>query len=138
MTDLWKKLNLKDQPQVIVVDAPQSFEREIDRLESTQVIRSLGKAKRIEFLLAFVTKRSDISRIAVQVAKKCEGDAVVWFAYPKQTSKKYTCEFNRDSGWEPVTQAGFEGVRMVAVDEDWSALRFRRAEFVKSKSRGTR
>jgi hypothetical protein len=31
--------------------------------------------------------------------------------------------------------AGFKGVRMVAIDEDWSALRFRRAEFVKSKSR---
>jgi hypothetical protein len=110
MTNLWKKLNLKDHPQVIVVNAPESFEEETDRLESTRIVRSFGKAKQIGFMLAFVIKRADIKRIAQQVAKKAEGDAVVWFAYPKQTSKRYTCEFNRDSGWEPVTQAGFKGV----------------------------
>ena len=31
--------------------------------------------------------------------------------------------------------AGFEPVRMVAIDEDWSALRFRRAEFIKTMTR---
>ncbi len=30
---------------------------------------------------------------------------------------------------------GFEGVRQVAIDEDWSALRFRRVEFIKTMSR---
>jgi hypothetical protein len=32
-------------------------------------------------------------------------------------------------------QAGFEGVRMVAIDEDWSAVRFRRVEFIKTLTR---
>ena len=32
-------------------------------------------------------------------------------------------------------EAGFEPVRMVAIDEDWSALRFRRAEFIKNMTR---
>jgi hypothetical protein len=31
--------------------------------------------------------------------------------------------------------AGFEPVRMVAVDEDWSALRFRRVGFIKTLTR---
>jgi hypothetical protein len=60
---------------------------------------------------------------------------VVWFAYPKGTSKRYRCEFNRDTGWAAVGAAGFEGVRQVAIDEDWSALRFRRPEFIKSLTR---
>ena len=55
-------------------------------------------------------------------------------AYPKGTSKRYTCEFHRDNGWAALEAAGFEGVRMVAIDEDWSALRFRRKEFVKSST----
>lgn len=131
MTNLWKKLNLKNHAQVVITKAHERFEGEIDSLSSIQVVRSCGKSKQIVFLLAFVTKRSEIKRVATQVAKKAEGDPIIWFAYPKQTSKKYTCNFNRDSGWEPVTQAGFEGVRMVAIDEDWSALRFRRTEFVK-------
>jgi hypothetical protein len=65
-------------------------------------------------------------------------DAVLWIAYPKGTSKKYRCEFNRDSGWTLLAAAGFEGVRMIAIDDDWSAIRFRRAEFVKSMSRETK
>ncbi len=31
--------------------------------------------------------------------------------------------------------AGFEPVRMVAIDEDWSALRFRRVEHIKKMTR---
>jgi hypothetical protein len=56
-------------------------------------------------------------------------------AYPKGTSKKYQCEFNRDSGWTTLGAAGFEPVRVVAIDEDWSALRFRRVEYIKSMRR---
>ena len=57
---------------------------------------------------------------------------MLWFAYPKGTSKRYACEFNRDAGWGVIRAAGFDSVRMVAIDEDWSALRFRRLEYVKS------
>ena len=55
--------------------------------------------------------------------------------YPKGTSKKYKCEFNRDSGWPALGAGGYEPVRMVAIDEDWSALRFRKAEKIKSMTR---
>jgi hypothetical protein len=56
---------------------------------------------------------------------------VLWIAYPKGTSKRYACQFNRDSGWDVIRDAGFESVRQVAIDEDWSALRFRRLAYVK-------
>jgi hypothetical protein len=29
-------------------------------------------------------------------------------------------------------RAGFDSVRQIAIDEDWSALRFRRVEYIKS------
>lgn len=64
-----------------------------------------------------------------------KNDEVVWLAYPKLSSKKYTCEFNRDTGWQALGDIGFEGVRMVAIDEDWSALRFRKAENIKTMTR---
>jgi hypothetical protein len=53
----------------------------------------------------------------------------LWFAYPKGTSKKCTCDFNRDDGWDAVRESGFDSVRQIAIDEDSSALRFRRNEF---------
>jgi hypothetical protein len=72
---------------------------------------------------------------AKAIGRKAAGDAIVWLAYPKKSSKKYTSEFNRDSGWPSMGAAGFEPVRMVAIDEDWSALRFRRAEFIRTMTR---
>ena len=42
---------------------------------------------------------------------------------------------NRDTGWKVLGAAGFEGVRMVAIDEDWLAVRFRRVEFIKAMNR---
>jgi len=38
--------------------------------------------------------------------------------------------FNRDTGWDVMRSAGFDTVRQVAIDEDWSALRFRRQEHI--------
>ena len=59
----------------------------------------------------------------------------MWFAYPKGTSKRYKSEINRDTGWQALGKSGFEPVRAVAIDEDWSALRFRRVEFIKTMTR---
>ena len=72
------------------------------------------------------------------LVSKAKGDALLWFAYPKATSRKYVCEFNRDTGWDALRAVGFESVRVVAIDEDWSALRFRRVEFMKTHTRGAR
>ena len=69
------------------------------------------------------------------ITAKASGDAVIWFAYPKGSSKKYTCEFNRDTGWAELAKAGYEPVRQVAIDEDWSALRFRKVEHIKTMTR---
>ena len=45
------------------------------------------------------------------------------------------CDFNRDTGWDALGNLGFEPVRMIAIDEDWSALRFREAKFIKTITR---
>jgi hypothetical protein len=75
--------------------------------------------------------QTEVDEASDRIARLAEGDAVIWFAYPKGTSKRYTCDFNRDNGWNRMNAAGFVTVRAVAIDEDWSGLRFRRKEFVK-------
>jgi hypothetical protein len=137
-TPLFTKLNLKDHANLLILNAPPSFEAELAGLESVTVLRALKDAKELGFVLAFVTRQKDVDTISKAIAKKSTGDAVIWFAYPKGTSKKYTCEFNRDTGWSVLGESGFEPVRQVAIDEDWSALRFRRVEFVKTMKRDVR
>ena len=118
-----------------MLNAPSSFEPEIAKLRGVTVSRSLKDPGPVEFALAFVTKEDEVNKLAPAIGKKAEGDAIVWFAYPKGSSKKYKCEINRDNGWQALGDAGFEPVRMIAIDEDWSAKRYRRAEFIKNMTR---
>ena len=135
MSEIFKKLNLKDQAEIVVLNAPGSFTPALDALQGVTVRRDLGSVTAVDFLLAFVTQQAEVEAAAQAVAVKARGDAVVWFAYPKASSKKYTCEINRDNGWDALGQAGFEPVRQVAIDEDWSAVRFRRVAYIKKLTR---
>jgi hypothetical protein len=130
--NIFDKLNLRSLTKILVLNAPQSFEPELAALQGITIARSPRGLGEIEFSLAFVTRQKEVDQLAGSIVKMAKGDAVVWFAYPKGTSKKYRSEINRDSGWQAMKQAGFDTVRMVAIDEDWSALRFRRVEFIKA------
>jgi hypothetical protein len=131
MTPLFQKLNLKAQTEIVVFNAPPSFERELKKLGQVTVLRDPKKPRSVQFALAFATQQAELDRLSTALADASVGDAVLWFVYPKGTSKRYQCEFNRDTGWHVLRKAGFDTVRQVAIDEDWSALRFRRVEFTK-------
>jgi len=133
MASVFEKLNLKDRQEMVVLNAPASFEPELARLAVMTIHRHLESVAATEFVLAFVTKKVEVDALAKQIAKRAKGDAVVWLAYPKGTSKKYKCDFNRDTGWDALKAAGFDTVRAVAIDEDWTGLRFRRVEFIKAQ-----
>jgi len=136
MNAIFRKLNFKDQSQLHIVNAPESFRKDMSEMSFlTSIKTGLTGVKRISFFLAFVTKQKEVDSLAKKVVPLLEDDGIVWFAYPKGTSKKYTCEFNRDNGWAVLGNLGYEGVRMVAIDEDWSALRFRKVEHIKSMIR---
>jgi hypothetical protein len=86
--------------------------------------------RQFSFAIVFVAHKTQLDRYSDVIVSKLQGDAVLWFAYPKVTSRNLTCDFNRDNGWDVIRGAGFDPVRLVAIDADWSALRFRRKEFI--------
>jgi hypothetical protein len=131
MSTVFAKLNLKAQRTIVVLNAPASFDAELETLDGVTVISDAKRAKAVEFAIAFATTQDQLDAASKVLMKQAIGDAIVWVAYPKGTSKRYRCEFNRDSGWTVLRAAGFDTVRMVAIDDDWSALRFRRVEFIK-------
>ena len=117
MNALFKKLNYKDQEELLVINPPESFEPELRNfLHTARIIRDPGIAGSVEFVMVFVVNQEQINAIASQVAPKLKGDAVLWMCYPKASSKKYSCDINRDSGWEILGKFGMEGVRQVAID----------------------
>lgn len=139
MATVFAKLNLKDHDEIVVLNAPASFEPELESLDDVRITRSVGAARSIAFSLAFVTTQKEVDTIAKAIARKAGGDAIVWFAYPKKSSKRYTSELGMSgSSWAPLGEAGFEPVRMIAIDEDWTAVRFRRVGFIKTLTRDKR
>lgn len=132
MTPLFKKLNFKNQSEILILNPPDSFHSEMEQMKkSALVLTDLSGTTKTGFILAFVTKLSEVETHSYQLVKKIEPDGVLWFAYPKQSSKKYQCDFNRDNGWQVLKSLGYDGVRMVAIDDDWSALRFRQTDLIK-------
>ena len=135
MFGVFKKLNLKNETEILVVNAQGSFEPELAALMDVTILHEISQASQIRFALAFVTQQAEVDALARELASKARGDALLWFAYPKGSSKRYKCEFNRDTGWAILGGLGFEAVRQVAIDEDWSALRFRSVEYIKTMIR---
>ena len=114
----------------MVLNSPHSFEDELRQLKGVKIVRDTQVLSSVDFAIAFVTQRKEVDRAARKLTKKAAVDAILWFAYPKGTSKTIKSEINRDAGWDVLRSAGFDTVRLVAIDADWSALRFRRNEHI--------
>ena len=135
MDAVFKKMNFKEQEHVVVLNAPESFQANMEAMQPWTNIKTNLRSKQIEFVVAFVTEQKEIDNLVSKIMPKLQEDALVWFCYPKKSSKNYTCNFNRDTGWEIMGKYNMEGVRMVAVDADWSALRFRNVKNIKTMTR---
>jgi len=135
MDTIFKKLNYKGQKIVYSINHPETFEVNLKNLIDADIKTDASKAKEIDFAIAFATTQTEVNKYAKLIAPKLKDDAIFWMCYPKGTSKKYKCDFNRDTGWQIMGDYNLEGVRMVAIDEDWSALRFRKVEYIKSMTR---
>ncbi len=136
MTYLFKKLNFKDQKEIFIINHPTEFDAELEAMKYFSAIKTnIEEAKNIEFVLVFVKTKAEIEQYFSSISTALKGDVILWFAYPKGTSKKYKVEIGRDYGWDILGKNDFEAVRAVAIDEDWSTLRFRNVTFVKSMTR---
>lgn len=136
MNHIFSKLNYKGQRRILVLNAPESFRNNLDEMLTLTVIDEEIVAGHIyEFVLAFVERAETVQKYAEKLNDILIGDAVVWFAYPKKSSARYKTNITRDTGWQPLGDAGFETVRQVAIDDDWSALRFRNVDYIKKMER---
>lgn len=86
MDEIFKKLNYKDQSQVVILNSPSSFENHIQNLGKILVARHLGAVEKTAFFMAFVKSQIEIDTIAKEMIPKLDADAIIWFCYPKGTS----------------------------------------------------
>ena len=126
-----KKLQYKGQSPVLVMNAPVEMAPVVDGFAALTAEVHASPSATYSFAIAFAQSLADANAIASAVPHVLEGDALFWFAYPKQSSKRYKADVNRDSTWPIFEPTGWRPVAQVAIDDDWSAVRLRRADLVK-------
>ena len=115
MATLQKKLQLKPGMKLKVLAKPRG-------LDLGDLDVSAGKA---DALLLFVTTRADLDDKGAPIIAAAKDDGLAWIANPK--AGQLGTDLNRDILWKHLLRAGIQGVRQVALDDVWSAMRFRPA-----------
>jgi hypothetical protein len=134
MDALYKKLNYKGQKRIAVINCTEEFyNNSVSVLGDVQIDPEIDPRYPYEFMLVFAELVTEVEYLAPKALHNLVTDGVLWFAYPKKTSKKSCAsDLDRDHGWVVLIEKGFDKVRQVSIDNDWSALRFRNVRFIKS------
>ena len=135
MNQVLKKMQYKGEKEILILNSPDEFKNHVEEISfSTKIFTDYKNyiiRKKFGFILIFVKSYKEVVKFAQLAKNNLNEDGNFWFAYPKKSSKKYTAEISRDIGWQPLGDLGFEAVRGIAIDDDWSALRFRHVENIK-------
>ncbi len=76
------------------------------------------------FLLVFLHKEEDLRKFIAKM-RLFDDNSVLWVAYPKKNSSVQT-DISRDSAWDIIREAGFDGVSMISVNHDWAGVRLKK------------
>lgn len=118
---LAEKLQIRTNSRILLLNAPAGFQLTDLPSSCTLTREAAGK---FECVFLFAQNSADLAAQAPAAFNAIVPDGLFWIAYPKKSANLET-DLSRDEGWVPVTQAGYRPIRQIAIDEIWSALRFR-------------
>jgi hypothetical protein len=118
-----RKLGMNPGMRALVIAPPPGYLKLLAPLHHGLNVSSRA-AGMYPFVQVFATRLSEISRFARRLSKHAAPKALVWISYPKKTSRTGS-DLSRDLIREAMSGMGWRAVSIVAIDEVWSALRFR-------------
>jgi hypothetical protein len=120
---LARRMQVKPGQRILAVNAPKDYAALLGELPDGARLVTRGDPAGADHVHVFVTDSRDVARLGPKAIAGVQGGAVTWIAYPKKTSGVGT-DLTRDRGWDAIT-AEIDAVSQVAVDDTWSALRFK-------------
>jgi len=118
-----QKLMIKPGKTVWLVNSPENYLQTLGPLPPGAEIVEEAPADVIQL---FVRNRAEMEAQLPQVAARLRPGTLLWVSYYKGTARVKT-DINRDSLYAYGKSLGLDGIFMVSVDQDWSALRFKQA-----------
>jgi hypothetical protein len=121
-TPLANKLGIKEKFQVLLLDIPADVKAELrDALATCRIVKD-GRGP-LDFAMIFVKEAPDLKKKFSQVAQILAPAGMIWVSWPKKTSGVAT-ELAENEIRRIGLQAGLVDVKVCAVNEIWSGLKF--------------
>ena len=124
-TPLARKLGLKDGMNALLANVPPHLE-EISRFPGFAGLDTTlpaGSGRRFDYMHIFETERARLEAIAPAIFSSVKPDGMVWISWPKKASKVPTT-ITEDVLRSIFLPTGLVDVKVAAVDEVWSGLKF--------------
>ena len=118
-TPLLKKLGIKSEMKVLLMNTPEQYFDWIEADISDQVVKSGAKADLVHL---FVTNKKDLEKHFASLIKQLIPKAVIWISWYKKSSGIAT-DVTEDVIREIVLSTGWVDVKVCAVSEQWSGLK---------------
>lgn len=121
-TPLIKKLGIKTGQRVALLGGPPGYRKALEPLpEKVKWTEQLGE--NLDFIQLFVITQAELKR-RFKEAKEClAGDGSLWISWPKKASGVAT-DLNENAIRKLGLELGLVDVKVCAVDETWSGLKF--------------
>jgi hypothetical protein len=121
-TPLAQKIGIKPGHRLVLRNHPQSFVKDLGKLPEGVAAgdRLNGKA---DVVVYFVEKRTALEKDFPVLAAKLEANGMLWIAWPKRASGCPT-DLNENLVRETGLGFGLVDVKVCAIDEIWSGLKF--------------
>jgi hypothetical protein len=121
-TPLIKKLGIKDNFHVAFVNAPENFATQLE-LPTTVNVKRISQSKGLDFIHVFVINQIALTTAFAQYAPKLKSNGMLWISWPKKSSGVQT-DLNENIVRDIGLAAGLVDVKVCAVDDVWSGLKF--------------
>ena len=122
-TPLPKKLGIRENYSVVLVNTPDRFERNLQPLPPGAEF--VTDAKRANVAVLFTASRAELARDFRPLARTLPTKTALWIAWPKQASGIAT-DLKENVIREFGLGAGWVDYKVCAIDETWSGLCFAR------------
>jgi hypothetical protein len=121
---LAKKLRVLPGNRLLVLNAPEGYVSQLSPLPEGATVAA-SAAGTFDVVQAFAHDHAELRRIVPEAAGAIAPSGILWISWPKKTAR-LASDLDRDSLWAALNAAGWVGVASIAVNETWSALRFKR------------
>ncbi|HYW74924.1 MAG TPA: hypothetical protein VE961_28115 [Pyrinomonadaceae bacterium] len=121
-TPLIKKLGIKPDYCVAFVNAPENFVAQLE-LPASVTVKPVSRSRDLDFVHLFVKSRRSLADAFAQFAGRIKPDGMFWVSWPKKASGVQT-DLNENIVRDIGLAAGLVDVKVCAVDDIWSGLKF--------------